>query len=180
MPENLKCPVFGVVGGKKSGKTTVVEALVKELAKRQYRIGTVKHVSEQGFTIDREGKDSWRFAQAGSKTNITVASEELATVEKLQTNRLSIDDILDRFRDTDMVFIEGLRKIVAMDKRVPKIVVVKSAEDLLRASKELDPILAFTGLYSAERPVNDIPYVNALSDPARLADLVEESVRKKK
>ena len=56
-----------VVGSKKSGKTTTTENLTRELTKRGYNVAAIKHVSEQDFTIDTVGKDTWRFAKAGNK-----------------------------------------------------------------------------------------------------------------
>jgi molybdopterin-guanine dinucleotide biosynthesis protein MobB len=42
----------------------------------------VKHIPEPNFTIDREGKDTWRYAQAGATTVVGVSADEIATIEK--------------------------------------------------------------------------------------------------
>ncbi|MFB0500664.1 MAG: molybdopterin-guanine dinucleotide biosynthesis protein B, partial [Candidatus Hadarchaeaceae archaeon] len=52
-----------IAGRKNSGKTKVIEGLVKELTSRGYSVGTVKHVPKQGFTLDQSGTDTWRHAQ---------------------------------------------------------------------------------------------------------------------
>ncbi|MCJ7559854.1 molybdopterin-guanine dinucleotide biosynthesis protein B, partial [Candidatus Bathyarchaeota archaeon] len=64
---------IAVVGSKKSGKTTTIENLVRELTKKGYKVAAIKHVSEPDFTIDTAGKDTWKFAKAGAKTIISVA-----------------------------------------------------------------------------------------------------------
>jgi len=64
----VKTTVIGVVGGKKSGKTTTIEILTRGLTKRGYTVAVAKHISETNFTLDTEGKDTWRFVQAGAKT----------------------------------------------------------------------------------------------------------------
>ncbi|MCK4482606.1 molybdopterin-guanine dinucleotide biosynthesis protein MobB, partial [Candidatus Bathyarchaeota archaeon] len=69
----MKTTVIAVVGSKSSGKTTIIEILTKELTKRDYKVAAVKHIPESNFTIDREGKDTWRFAQSGAKTIVSVA-----------------------------------------------------------------------------------------------------------
>lgn len=78
----MKTRIIAVVGGKKSGKTTAVEALTRELTKRGYQVAAVKHISEEGFSFDTEGKDTWRFAQAGAKTIIAVSPNEVVTIKK--------------------------------------------------------------------------------------------------
>jgi tetrahydromethanopterin S-methyltransferase subunit A len=74
------------------------------------------------------------------------------------------------------VFLEGFRKFVAGKKAIPKIVVVKSAEEVLEATKNIKPILAFTGPCSTENLNLEIPYVNVLKNPEKIADIVEKVV----
>ena len=62
----MTAPVFGVTGWKNSGKTTLVEALVRELTGRGWRIATVKH-AHHDFDIDKEGTDSFRHRKAGAR-----------------------------------------------------------------------------------------------------------------
>ena len=100
----MKTIVIAVIGNKSSGKTTTIEILTKELTKRGYKIAVVKHIPEPNFTIDTEEKDTWRFAQSGAKTIITVASNEIATIEKMDGTRFSLEEILYRCRDIDLVF----------------------------------------------------------------------------
>jgi molybdopterin-guanine dinucleotide biosynthesis protein B len=57
--------VFGVVGWKNSGKTTLVERLVAEFVRRGWRIATVKHAHHDA-DIDRAGTDSFRHRAAGA------------------------------------------------------------------------------------------------------------------
>ena len=60
----MKPIVIAVVGSKASGKTTTIEILTKELSRKGYKIAAVKHIPEKNFTIDKKGKDTWRFAKA--------------------------------------------------------------------------------------------------------------------
>lgn len=175
---DLKATVVGVVGGKKSGKTTTIEILTKELTKRGYKIAVAKHIPEQNFTIDREGKDTWRYAQSGAKTVIAASTNEIATLEKTPAD-LSLKEILQRCRDIDIVFLEGFRKLVAEDRSLHKIVVAKSAQDIEEAIEAFKPILAFTGPYSPGKADPKIPYIDVLRHGKEIADLVEKVVRKK-
>ena len=173
----MRTSVIAVVGSKRSGKTTTVEALVKELSSRGYRIATVKHISEQNFTMDTKGKDTWRYAQAGARTIIGAAPEEIATIEKVSRS-LSLKEILRRCRGHDIILLEGFKKLVSKKGNINKIVVVKSAEEALQAVKDFKPILAFTGPYSTETLRVEAPYVDVLKHPKRIADIVENNFRK--
>jgi len=175
----LKATVVAVVGRKSSGKTTTIEVLTKELTKRGYKVAAVKHVPEPNFTIDTEGKDTWRFAKAGAKTIVSVASGEVATIEKIDVTSFSLEDILQKCGNNDMIFLEGFRKLVGENLDVPKIVIVKSAEEAFEASKTFKPILAFTGPYSTETLNLNAPYINVFKNPEKIADMVEKVARKR-
>lgn len=171
--------IIAVVGGKSSGKTTTIEVLTRELTKRRYRIAVVKHIPEPNFTIDRTGKDTWRFAQSGAKMVISVADNELATIEKRETCNISLKEILRRCKEHDIIILEGFRKLVGKNRSIQKIVSVKSAEEALEYVKNFEPILAFTGPYSTENLNLKIPYVNLLENPEKIADIVEEAAKKR-
>ncbi len=175
----MKATVVAVVGRKSSGKTTTIEVLTKELTKRGYKVAAVKHVPEPNFTIDTEGKDTWRFAKAGAKTIVSVASGEVATIEKIDVTSFSLEDILQKCGNNDMIFLEGFRKLVGENLDVPKIVIVKSAEEAFEASKTFKPILAFTGPYSTETLNLNAPYINVFKNPEKIADMVEKVARKR-
>lgn len=171
--------IVAVVGSKRSGKTTTVEALTRELTTRGYAVAGVKHVSEADFTIDTRGKDTWKYARSGAKTIIAVSSNEVVTIEKLKTTCLSLAEILTRAEGSDVVFTEGFREYVGKERSIYKIVVVKSAEEAREAIKTFSPILAFTGPYSTEELKLKTPYFGILNDASKLADLVENIIIEK-
>ena len=171
--------VIAVAGSKSSGKTTTIEVLVRELSKKGYKVAAMKHISELNFTIDAAEKDTWRFAQAGAKTIISVASDEIATIEKVNTENLPLEAILEKCKGKDVIFLEGFRKIVSKNKNIPKIVTVESASDVSEALRQFHPILAFAGTYSAKESNVKIPYVDALKNPEEIALVVENFIKKK-
>lgn len=174
----MKTKVIAIVGSKGSGKTTTIETLTKQLTKRGYKIAVVKHIPEPNFTIDTEEKDTWRFAQSGAKTIVTVASDEIATIEKMDATSFSLEEILHRCRDIDLVFLEGFKKLAGKSYDIPKIVTVKSAEDTFEALKTFKPILAFTGLHPIETLNLSVPYINILENEEKIVDIVEKHVKK--
>lgn len=62
-------PMVCLVGYSGSGKTTVMVRLIEGLARRGFRVGTIKHDS-QGGRVDQRGKDSFRHKAAGATTSI--------------------------------------------------------------------------------------------------------------
>ena len=109
-----------IVGTKKSGKTTTTESLIRDLTKRGYLVATIKHVPEPNFSIDTPRKDTWRHAQAGAKTIVSVAANEIATIEKIPLETVTIDSLIRRCKGNDIVFIEGLKKGIARRRSIPK------------------------------------------------------------
>ncbi len=86
-----------------TGKTTLIERLIPLLAARGLNIGVMKHDAHR-FEIDRPGKDSWRFSQAGALITAVGSSEMTAFVER---RPLSPQEILCRMQGVDLVLIEG-------------------------------------------------------------------------
>ena len=176
----MKTTVIAVVGSKSSGKTTTIEALTRELTKRGHKVAAIKHIPEVNFTIDTKDKDTWRFAQAGAKTIISVASQEIATIEKVNEADFSLENILRKCEDHDIVILEGFRKLVSKNENIPKIVVAKSKKEALEALDQFKPILAFTGPYSTEKMNLKVPYVDVLKKPEKIADIVEKLAIKRR
>jgi molybdopterin-guanine dinucleotide biosynthesis protein B len=171
--------VIAVVGSKKSGKTTTLENLIRELTERGYKVAAIKHIAEPSFTIDTAGKDTWKFAKAGAKTIVSMATNEIATIEKGTTESLSLKKLLKKCRGNDIVLIESFKKHVALKKNISKIVVTKSKKEATNALQTFKPILAFSGPYSTETLGFTAPYADGLRNPKKLADLIEKAILKK-
>jgi molybdopterin-guanine dinucleotide biosynthesis adapter protein len=174
----LKPKIIAVVGGKKVGKTTTTENLIAELTKRGYKVAAIKHISEPEWTIDTPGKDTYRFAQHGAKTIIVVGKDELVTIEKGSTEEIPISALLSKAKGYDIVLTEGFKKTVAKKTSIPKIAVVTNKEEAEASQENYKPILAFSGPYNSQNP--KIPYINGLTEPQKLADLVESKILKNK
>jgi len=175
----VKPKVLAVVGGKKVGKTTTTENLISQLTKRGYKVAALKHVSEEDFTLDTPGKDTWRFAQHGAKTIIAMGPNEVATIEKGSTTNLPLTALLKKCKGNDIILIEGFKKTVAKKTSIPKIVVVTSQNEATNALQKYKPILAFSGPYNTQNLSATTPYANALKNPEKLADIVETKLLKK-
>ena len=175
----MKQQVVAVVGTKKSGKTTTIEKLILELTNRGHKVAAIKHVPEPDHTIDTPGKDTWRYAQAGAKTIVSVAANEIATIEKTPVETVKLDVLIRKCKGNDIVFIEGLKKRVAKRKGILKIVVTKTMDEAVAALEAYKPILAFSGPFSTENLNFQIPYADAIETSEKLADIVENKILRK-
>ena len=95
--------VFSFIAWSGTGKTTYLEALIAALKRRGLRIAAVKHDGHR-LDLDREGKDSWRFARAGADV-VAVADGEKCAVMDYRPRSLA--EILAQLRDVDIVLVEG-------------------------------------------------------------------------
>ena len=95
--------IVSLIGLKKSGKTTCVEALVREFKGRGMKVGAVKSMVHSRFTVDTEGKDTWRHQRAGADFVISLSKDEMAYIER-RPARSRLDEFL-RFvpSDTDVL-----------------------------------------------------------------------------
>ncbi len=100
--------VISIVGGPGSGKTTFLVGLLRELKRRGYRVGTVKHHVHPGISIDREGKDSWLHAQSGADEVIISAPDQIVTIRRLQ-QELPLEEVVRCFSKVDFVLTDGYR-----------------------------------------------------------------------
>ncbi len=101
--------VFGIVGWKNSGKTTLVEALVSNLTARGLRVSTVKH-AHHAFDIDHEGKDSFRHRQAGASQVIISSRFRWAMVSENGPHaEPTLDELITHLAPCDIVLVEGFK-----------------------------------------------------------------------
>ena len=82
MTASYRIPVVSIVGKSDSGKTTVMEGLIRELSAMGYRVATVKHHIHE-VDVDVPGKDSWRHAHAGSVTAMISSPTQFAVVRRV-------------------------------------------------------------------------------------------------
>ncbi|HMK83158.1 MAG TPA: molybdopterin-guanine dinucleotide biosynthesis protein B, partial [Candidatus Bathyarchaeia archaeon] len=150
MSEKITPLVVAVVGTSGSGKTATIEYLTYNLTKLGFQVGVAKHIHREGFTIDTEGKDTWKHAKAGARIVIGASPNELAIIKKTtrETPFKDIHKILDA-EQLDIALLEGFSSATSERTNLLKIVAAKNASDLsFILSKTRAPILAITGRVS--------------------------------
>jgi molybdopterin-guanine dinucleotide biosynthesis protein B/molybdopterin-guanine dinucleotide biosynthesis protein len=106
MEKGGKPVVVAFVAWSGTGKTTLIEQLIALAARRGQRVGALKH-DAHGFEIDKPGKDSHRFGQAGAGDTVIVADDKLALIRRHDAAP-PVEELLARhFADCDIVFVEG-------------------------------------------------------------------------
>jgi molybdopterin-guanine dinucleotide biosynthesis adapter protein len=73
--------IVTIAGLKKSGKTTVAAALIRELCARGQRVGSVKTIHHHPLSLDTSGADTRRHAEAGAEFTVALLDGELAYFE---------------------------------------------------------------------------------------------------
>lgn len=114
-------PVICFIGPKNSGKTTLLEKVIRALAASGIRVAAVKHDAHD-FEIDREGKDSFRFAAAGAGTVVIASATKTALVERTGEAPTLESLVARHVRGADLVLAEGYKA-----SPYPKVVVHRSA-----------------------------------------------------
>ncbi len=97
-----------VAASSNSGKTTLIEKIVKLLKARGFRVAVVKHASA-GFELDRPGKDSWRFQEAGADSVVLAGPGKMAVIRRID-DEPSPEEIEQAVGDVDIVIHEGFKE----------------------------------------------------------------------
>jgi len=113
--------------GKGYGKTKLIEEIITKAKQEGYRIAVIKHAHKE---IDIKGKDSQRYIKAGADS-VMLISEKLQAIF-VKKGYVSLENILASFNIKEpLVLIEGFKDL----RGYPKIVLVKSKEELLKAKE---------------------------------------------
>jgi len=155
-------PIISIVGESQSGKTTLIERLLKELKSRGYRVATIKHAAEY-TTFDEPGKDSWRHAEAGSDAIVISSPREIVLIKRV-TDTPDFESITRLLgEDYDIILAEGFKNDGA-----PKIEVHRSGiGPPLGTTKKLVAIATDEPLESNSRQFD-------LEDIKSMVDLLEK------
>lgn len=162
--------VFMVKGFSKTGKTATVTALIQELRRRGYSVGTVKDIHFDGFAMDHPGTDTFKHAQAGAQRVTALGREE---TDILFSRRMDIDAILKYYKE-DFVVLEG-----DSGADCPTILTAKTQEDIEKRMSS--NVIAVSGVISEQmKEYRGLPVINCLKEVEKMADLIEKATEKNK
>lgn len=101
--------VFGVTGWKNTGKTGLMERLVREITGRGLTVSTVKHAHHL-VDVDQPGTDSYRHREAGAQEVLLASAARYAVMHELRgADEPSFEALLAKLSAVDLVLVEGYK-----------------------------------------------------------------------
>ena len=158
-------PVIGIVGWKKSGKTTLVVRLIEEFTRRGLRVASIKH-AHHNFQIDDKETDSARHRRAGAAQVAIVSARRWALIGELGDEpEPGLAEVIGWLGPCDLVIVEGYKSAA-----IPKIETRRSAAFSQETLADRDPnIKAIAADHGADG--RGLP-VFSLDDIAGIADFI--------
>lgn len=156
--------VVMIKGFSKTGKTTTVVNLVKELRRRGYTVGTVKDIHFEGFEVDEPGTDTYKHMAAGAHRVTARGNSQTGIYVDRQ---MTIYEILKYYKE-DFIILEGDSGL-----KCPTIITGRTAEDL---DKRMCPeAIAVSGIIADSiDEYNGLPAISGITEVKKMADLVEK------
>jgi molybdopterin-guanine dinucleotide biosynthesis protein B len=174
--------IVAAIGKSGSGKTTTIEYLINHFSAENYKIGAIKHIHHKGFTIDTEGKNTWRYAQAGARIIAAISPDEIAIIKKTVHETVGFDCVIDEMKkeELDIIFIEGYHDLVAKRSDVTKIIVTVDGNDLQDTLCNMaKPVIAISGLIAENSKIVTIqnyPVIKIPEDGQKLVELIKHEL----
>ncbi len=98
-------PILGICGWSGSGKTTLLEQIIPQLTSRGLKVAVIKH-DAHGIDIDRPGKDSDRFYQAGADVLLQGPGQDVLRVHRTDDADWT-PALAEMAEQYDLVLVEG-------------------------------------------------------------------------
>jgi molybdopterin-guanine dinucleotide biosynthesis protein MobB len=132
--------VVGVYGFSKTGKTSLLEDVIKRLTSEGLRVATIK-CTDKDVSLDAPGKDTSRHREAGATVAVLSSLKETGFVFPAVMSVHAIADVLagGGFGEIDLLLVEGARELW-----IPKIMVGECPErenTIGRCSGDVDDAL---------------------------------------
>jgi molybdopterin-guanine dinucleotide biosynthesis protein MobB len=159
--------IYGVIGWKNAGKTSLMERLVAEFTARGYTVSTIKHVHHD-VDLDQPGKDSHRHRAAGAREVILAGAHRFALMVEHRAGEPPLAQVISRLAPVDLVLIEGYKR----DSH-PKIEVwrAEAGHDLIQTG---DPTIRAVATDNA-LPRLSVPHLD-LNDTGQIADFIAADI----
>ena len=164
MSPHARPPIVAFVAPSGTGKTTLLEGVIRALVARGRRVAVLKHDAHR-LELDRPGKDTWRFRRAGAWRALIAGDEQVALFGAVDGG-LSLGGLVgDWLGEADLVLTEGFRRMVLPGIRVH------------RAEGPQDPTWEAPGnliAWASDVPVDTPLPLLPLNEPERVADFLED------
>lgn len=103
-------PVITVTGWSNSGKTTFFTKVVEVLTRAGHSVGVIKHHGHKATTVDQEGKDTWKYEQAGANPVVLSSALQYAVFRSSPAGEPTRDELVAQIAsEVEFVVVEGFR-----------------------------------------------------------------------
>jgi molybdopterin-guanine dinucleotide biosynthesis protein B len=102
-------PTVAFIGHQGSGKTTLLTRIIPLLRERGHRVGVMKHAASE-LHLDRSGKDSARFQEAGAEKTLVISPGQGALFFELPEETSLVEVVDNIFHSCDLVLAEGFKQ----------------------------------------------------------------------
>ena len=152
--------VYGVIGWKNSGKTSLMERLVAEITGRGFSVSTVKHVHHT-VDLDQPGKDTYRHRAAGAREVVLASADRLAILVEHRGPEPELPAVLARMTPVDLILVEGYKRDAH-----PKVEVwrAETGHPLIQPGDPLVRAVATDAALTLPVPVLDLNDTRAVAD----------------
>ena len=161
--------MIGIVGWKKSGKTTLAVRLIDAFTKRGLRVASVKHAHD-GFQIDDGETDSARHRRAGAQQVAVVSAQRWALISEMgEAPEPNFDEVIGALGPCDLIVVEGYKSA-----SLPKIEARRNDSVTKKQLAEDDPdIIAI----ASDHPVATTRLPSfSLDDIDAIADFIDQAI----
>lgn len=114
---------IGFIGYSNSGKTTLIERLIPLFTLRKLAVSAIKN-AHHGFDMDRPGKDSHRYREAGAGQVLIATHQRWALLTETPQGPVPLEELLAQLAPCDLVIIEGFKS----EGHVPRIEVRRAGQ----------------------------------------------------
>ena len=161
--------IYGVTGGKNTGKTGLIERLVKEFVIRGVTVSTIKH-AHHDTDIDQPGRDSYKHRAAGAHQVVLSSKHRWAVMTELRdAPEADLKSIIRSLEPVQLTLIEGYKNDPHPKIETFRLVISKPLLALTNSS--IKGVASDSPISGLEIPIFD------LNDTGKIADFISEEVR---
>ena len=158
----------GVIGYSNSGKTTLIEKLIPIFRRQGLSVSAVKN-AHHGFDMDRPGKDSYRYREAGAQQVLIATTSRWALLSETPKRTATLDELLSELAACDLVIVEGFKS----EGNIPRIEVRRTTNTEAPIFPHDPNVVAL----ATDHPVQTSLPVLDLNDADKIAAFVTQTLQ---
>jgi molybdopterin-guanine dinucleotide biosynthesis adapter protein len=160
-----KMRIFGISGWSGMGKTTLIEALIPLFTARGLKVSMIKS-AHHDVDIDKPGKDSFRFREAGAMQVILASGRRWALMSELRDDPPpTLEELVGHLSPCDLVLVEGYKAV-----GLPKLEVFRPSLGKPFVHADHPGVVAIAS--DAPIPAEIVLPIMDLNDPPTIAEFI--------